>query len=354
MNRFLKKTILFILPLLLWTIVEGLLPITTFTFRHYEAIQFKTNILRSSSYYQNINSTMNAVGDLCHHTDHEILKLETWRSDKLGFRNNQFIQEADILFIGDSFVQGAGLNQEETISNKLVQKLGAKIKIYNMAPSSMSEFDSLIKCGIIQKPKLLVYSIVEREMPPKINLYSEKKARPKEILRSILNVYDLNVFMDKALRRYSADWLRARIIKSKGGGIQSVGNSGMFFLSGISNGHDDGDLNTASEIIISYKKYCDALGIEFLFLPMPDKESVYYELVPFQKQPPYLFELDSILTNYDVATINTLKIYNNYRKENTALLYHTDDTHWNSNATEIIANEIVRMQLKNNYDDSTY
>ena len=86
------------------------------------------------------------------------------------------------------------------------------------------------------------------------------------------------------------------------------------------------------------------MGIDFLFLPMPDKETVYFELVPFIKQPNYLFKLDSILTNSNVATINTLKIYNEFRKENKSLLYHFDDTHWNSNATEIIANEITKIQ----------
>jgi hypothetical protein len=116
---------------------------------------------------------------------------------------------------------------------------------------------------------------------------------------------------------------------------------------GTSQKHQKDDLANTVNILISYKKYCDSLGIKFIFMPMPDKETVYYELVPFDEQPDYLNKLDSILNISGVSTINTLKIYNDYRKTNDNLLYHLDDSHWNSNATEIIALEIIqkaRMQ----------
>jgi hypothetical protein len=77
-------------------------------------------------------------------------------------------------------------------------------------------------------------------------------------------------------------------------------------------------------------------------MPMPDKETVYYELVPFKEQPAYLHRLDSMLTAAGVRTIPTLDIYNEYRKTNSSLLYHLDDTHWNPNATTLISREIVR------------
>ncbi|MCX6308678.1 MAG: hypothetical protein NTY32_07590, partial [Bacteroidia bacterium] len=83
--------------------------------------------------------------------------------------------------------------------------------------------------------------------------------------------------------------------------------------------------------------------IEFLFLPMPDKETVYYELVPFEKQPTYLFRLDSLLTNAGIATINTLSLYNNYREQHKDLLYQKDDSHWTPIATEMVSKELFRV-----------
>ena len=113
MRRFIRNLIFFILPIIAYLLIEGILPVTTFAFRSFEAIKFVTRIPRVGDFYPNINLTVNAVGDLCHHTDNEIVKLETLKTDRIGYRNDVFIEEADILFIGDSFIQGSGLSQEE-------------------------------------------------------------------------------------------------------------------------------------------------------------------------------------------------------------------------------------------------
>jgi hypothetical protein len=344
MKRFIKHFVFFIIPIIIWPISEGLLPITTFTFRHFEALSFKSKVPHLTRFYPNINSEMKAVGDLCHHTDNSIIKIEKWRTDELGFRNNKFTEEADILLIGDSFIQGSSLSQEETISSKIDSKTNTKLRVYNMAPSSMSEFDRLIKSQIIKPPKLLIYSIVERNIPKNIISYDIEKSITKDEIKSFFGAYNLNVFIDKALKQYSVDFIKARINNVRGHGIPAIGNSKMFFLNGIKQKYNDENLITTSKKIIAYKKYCDSIGIDFLFLPMPNKETVYYELVPFSKQPNYLFRLDSILTHSNIKTINTLKVYNEYLKENKTLLYHLDDTHWNSNATDIIAEEIIKMQ----------
>jgi len=49
----------------------------------------------------------------------DLYKRENWITDKLGYRNDTFVQEADILFIGDSFIAGSGLSQDQTISSKV-------------------------------------------------------------------------------------------------------------------------------------------------------------------------------------------------------------------------------------------
>lgn len=96
------------------------------------------------------------------------------------------------------------------------------------------------------------------------------------------------------------------------------------------------------ENIVSYKKYCDSIGVEFLFLPIPNKETVYYKNVPFETQPDYLFKIDSILNYRKVESINSLKIFNDSKK----YVYHKDDTHWNYEGVNLIANEIVNFVNK--------
>lgn len=118
----------------------------------------------------------------------------------------------------------------------------------------------------------------------------------------------------------------------------------MYFLQGTKSIiRPKNDISVSSEMILKCKKYCDSLNIQFLYLPMPNKESVYYKLVPYNKQPNYLFKLDSALKKVNIETINTLSIYNNSINKNpTKLLYHLDDTHWNVNGVKLIADSVSK------------
>jgi hypothetical protein len=319
--------------------MEAFLPPTTFSFRPYEGLTYSSKVPRRSSLYPDSKVFMTAYGDLCHHTNKAIAKPEFWITDKIGFRNDEFIEEADILFIGDSFFAGASLSQDELISNKVRSRSDNKITVYNISPSapSFSLFAYFLKTGLIKKPKLVVYSVVERNVPTPIIRYND-------IMFKIIKLFDIghfNVYVDKALKISSVRWLKARIQGSHGDGFPAKGDSTMYFYSGASQKHGKDDLIETAAIIESYKKYCDSFGIKFVFVPMPDKETVYYELVPFDRQPNYLFQLDSLLKGANISTINTLKIYNDYRRTHQSLLYHPDDTHWNGTATELISDEII-------------
>jgi len=244
-------------------------------------------------------------------------------------------------------VQGSGLSQEQTITNKLISKTKNKIKIYNMAPSSMSDFIYYLNTGNISKPKILIFEIVERNIPENIKYYKNTKiSKIKELIKKVLGLNNLNVYIDKALKNYSLKWLKARIEGEKGRGVQSPIDSNMFFYKGLNQKNKIELVNKTFNVVKSYKAFCDSLNIKFIFLPMPNKETVYFDYVPLQKQSKYLFKLESLLKDSNIQTINTLKIYNDYRKVNKELLYHSDDSHWNPIATELISNEILKVIKK--------
>jgi hypothetical protein len=344
MRKFIIKILYFtFIPLAVIFISYIIIPFKALTYRPWEALIF-INIPSNSSFYPYSYLDMNSVGDLCHHSKNAITKKECWITDEIGFRNDKYLKDADILIIGDSYVAGSSLNQANTVSNQIMNQ-DSSLKVYNMAPSSISQFDKLLKKGKINKPKLLIFSIVERNVPKKIIKYNSNFK--EEIIQKMLFYKSINAKIDGFSKILLLKWAKARVNGSEGNGISGVNKSKMFFLMGTSQKHQKDDLANTVNILISYKKYCDSLGIKFIFMPMPDKETVYYELVPFDEQPDYLNKLDSILNISGVSTINTLKIYNDYRKTNDNLLYHLDDSHWNSNATEIIALEIIqkaRMQ----------
>ena len=334
MRRFILKTVLFSLPLLL-LFAEVLLPTNTFTYRPWEALIYNSKKGLAFSFYPNQSLVMNSVGDLCDHTQNEIIKYENWNTDKLGYRNDTFIKKADVLFIGDSFIAGSGLSQDSTITSQLRKLINGQV--YNIAPSNFNEFISLVNLGVIDKPNLVIYGIVERSIPAPLSSTS--------IEYNASNATRISILRDRIKRLYYVEYLKARLLKSKGNGIKGK-DSDMFFLNGKNQHYHYEIINDIAETIAQYKNYCDSIGVKFIFLPLPNKETIYYNNVPLNEQPNYIVELNSILNKKGVTTVNTIKILND-EKDN-LLLYHLDDTHWNSNGVNIVVNELAKKVRTHN------
>lgn len=328
MKKFLINTAIFALPLT-FLLIEGFLPVNTFTYRPWEALLYRNKKGVAFPFYPNQTLNMRSTGDLLHHTDRAVVKNENWITDNLGYRNDTFIKKSKILLIGDSFIAGSSLPQDSTLTNLLKSKLN--IKVYNLAPASFNDFISLINNNIIKKPELVVYGIVERSVPSSIIINSG------EIINQ--NTSQISIFGDKLLRFYSLKYIIARIKKEHGYGISGK-DSTMFFLNGKNQEYNFDKIDKIAKTITSYKNYCDSIGVNFIFLPIPNKETIYYNNVPLNEQPNYIVKLNSILNKKGVTTLNTLKVLND--EIDNLLLYHLDDTHWNSNGVNIVVNELAK------------
>lgn len=335
MKKFIIKAAVFSLPLIALGF-EPFFSLSTFTFRPNEALTYYHSGI-GMPFYPNHKLHMNSEGDLCYYTFNAIKKSELWITDKLGYRNNQFIEDPDVLIIGDSFILGTSLTQDSTLTNLLVDKFNRKLKFYNMANASFSDFLVLFDNKIIKKPKLIIYSIGERFIPEKVSSNNE----------TLYKNTRFSMWENKIKRLYSLNFMISRLQNKKGSGVQGESNKKMFFLHGKNQLSKLDSINTAIEVIETYKSYCDSFGISLLFLPLPNKESVYYEEVPFNEQPSYIFELDKELKKRNISCINSLKVFNDYRQKSNSLVYHLDDTHWNSKGVNIIVDEIVN-EIKTN------
>jgi hypothetical protein len=340
MRKFLLTLLLFLLPVVLLMVVETFVSPVTFSFRPWEGLKYSTKVPTFCQFYPNETVEMAAVGDLAHHTNKAVVRRERWQTDKLGYRNDAFIEQADLLFIGDSFIAGTGLDQDDLLSNKLRTKFGNKLKIYNMAPSSFAKFDYFLRSGVVKKPRMIVFVMVERHLPESFYRKSTTGFKNKLVHSALYGRF--SAAADKAFRFASLKWLNARLHGYYGNGLPSVTDSSVFFLEGNRQKHAAGDLARTVRTIESYQRYCDSLKIDFLYLPMPDKESVYYEQVPFAKQPDYLFREDSLLRAKGIETIQTLALYNAFRKKHGESLYQPDDSHWNARGTELVSEELYQ------------
>ena len=186
MKRFISRFLIFILPFSV-LISEPFLPIDIFAYRPWEALLFKSNHTMPFYPYQTLDNL--SVGDLCHHTQFAIEKKESWITDKLGYRNNTFIEKADVLLIGASSIVGSSITQDSTITNLLKGKLNSNV--YNIAPARFVNFIDLLNQDVIKKPKTIIFSIAERIIPPPIKISTEKRITKKETSFSVFRALRL-------------------------------------------------------------------------------------------------------------------------------------------------------------------
>lgn len=338
MNKFIHKILIFCVAFIPFGL-EVFLPLNTFTFRPDEALLYAHSGL-GFPFYPNHEIEMQSQGDLAAFSKYSIAKDLFWITDSLGYRNNKFIHDPDIVIIGDSFVLGSSLTQDSTITNLLFSKFHHKLKIYNLAFASITEFKVLLDNSIIQKPKLLIFEMGERDMSSEAELNTKG-----ELYKNT----KFKLWINKATRFYSFNYIASRFFNKRIKGIQSEINENMFFIAGRNQEYHWDKIRLVIEKIEAVKHFCNKQNIKLLFLPCPNKETIYYEQIPFKEQPDYLFYLDDELKKRNIITINTLEKFNQARQQSNNLIYHLDDTHWNSNGVNIIADEIVK-EIKNNPD----
>ena len=346
MALFLKKLVLFFL-ILSGTIclLELGVPYTFNTFRNWEHLRVYETKLFHGPFYPNFYGTRDEYGDLAHHSPYQIKKENIlWITDSLGFRNERFIPNPDILFIGRSNITGSSLDQQDIISSKIQTNLG--LATYNLSPTEFQDFIRFLENGVIDNPKILIYGCVEKQIP---NLKAPQKIIPLNPLKSHIKKLifsipsNLRITLDKLLRRNTKKFIQARIHKKTGVGIPSPIDTKLFFYEGNKSAitYDNNSLINDVSTISAYKTYCEERGIRFIFFPIPNKETIYYEWVPFDKQPSYLKELIPRLKAAKIEVINTVELFNTNKKE--TQLYQFDDSHWNQNGIEIVSREIVNL-----------
>ncbi len=90
------------------------------------------------------------------------------------------------------------------------------------------------------------------------------------------------------------------------------------------------------EIIKGYDEALKARGIRFIFLPIPEKENIFHNLLNTPK-PLFLEQVIEQLKKEGVEVIDTQKAFEEAYQRNQILLYQPDDTHWSAEGVKLAA-----------------
>jgi alginate O-acetyltransferase complex protein AlgJ len=364
MKKFSLKLLLFLLPALILMLIDLLSPLNAFTFREWEALEFTYPYFSHSQFYPDQKISMTEYGDRGRHTQFEIAKYTTWKTDAFGYRNSTFIKDPDVLLIGDSYFVGSSLSEENTMNTQLQDSLDLvsrrHYKIYNISPNPFERFDFFLKSNLLQNPRVIVLGAVERTINSLEPLGPDRQLTAKEkLVNKMIDIIptSLTVTVDRMVKfnliRYISvklnpnDWIN-KIDELKKGRTTADKNSSkkmlFFYSAGEVKEKSDSVTKRSIAALLSYKQYCERRGITFIFVPLPDKETIYYDLLSDGlQQRNYLTNLDSALRTNKIHTMNTFDMFIRSKKENPGrILYQYDDTHWGPEGVKIVAGQLAK------------
>ena len=274
-----------------------------------------------------------------------------WITDQYGYRKkNSGATHYKVVIIGDSTIAGIGLSQEETLSEVLEERLSAGV--YPIAPAGINNF---LKDQRFMKdpPEVVIVASIERDICdlPYPKLPRERwptLSNLKHRLQKTEWVPAVAVFLDRLSKMNMINYFRARVGNRKHRQFYSFSTpfGTMYFLQGeAANESVSRDrFERALRTIEGYDHVLKEKGIHFIFLPIPNKESIYYQYLPNLKRPTFLEELIAELKRKKIETVDTQKALEERYQKDSALLYRLDDTHWSPAAVRMTA-DLIQMSI---------
>ncbi|HEY3276715.1 MAG TPA: hypothetical protein VGJ94_08850 [Syntrophorhabdaceae bacterium] len=358
MKRFVLRILLFLVPFAALLAIEiFLLPIDFFTFRVWEAL--KTDSMSKylpGYFYPDMSVTKVEEGDLGHHSVNGVKRRVEWRTDRGGYRNSWPASECGTLIIGDSNGVGTGLTQEDTPARALARELGAKV--YSFAPGSVNAYLKEQRF-LDHPPSLVILLSIERQVvtlrPVKKELVSpsafeRQLIRARSLMSENRMVEKVAIPVDRAFKAIMLHYVRAEIRRnlslSTPGGGKGEGQKRVLFLPPGLFGHEvpEALLKESVKVIAGYRDAFERRGVRFLFLPIPDKENIYHDLVPLKEKPLFLTRLVPALRKEGIETVDVLNAFEGTYRENGPELYLSDDTHWGAEGVRIAA-RLIKQEI---------
>ncbi|MBB6610723.1 hypothetical protein H7F15_06715 [Pontibacter sp. Tf4] len=342
-KKLLAKLTLLVLPFILWPLIEAtVLPMNFFTFRIWETISVNTMRIMSGPFYPNQRWVMEEEGELAPHTPFAARRKVEWITDEYGYRNRD--TNCDVLLIGDSNVTGVKLTQEETLAEVLERQL--KKEVYSFAPATMNRFLATDRF-LEDAPELVIVSSIERRIPslPAVGA-NGLDSRIRNFTGNMINASPVLTYAAITADRISKLGLYHRTlaaIERRFGKREYIAYNNEFFLEGEEANRDftDQEIQQIADVLEGYKQAVEARGIRFMFLPIPNKENIYYKLLPNQKKPNFLPKLIAELRKRNISVVDIQGPFEELYQQKNIPLFPVDDAHWNHIAVQVASEKVV-------------
>ena len=291
-----------------------------------------------------------------------------YQYDRHGFRNESDLEAADIIVIGDSFIEGWGVSSDDLLTSHLARELG--LTVANLGQSwygPQQELEVLRQFGLPLHPKVCVWAFYDGNDLLDVRRYDQTTNNWKDFSR------ELHSFRK---RSFTKNFLLAvrRLRDSLHQGNQDDAAS-REYLSGIFedcsgsksrtyfldpdqlplSAADDEVLEEIRLTLSQAYELCRINGIRFVLVFAPTKFRVYKEFTKFdlQARPRYWVINDlpqrlGAIVRESLPTGEFLDLTPTLiaKARCGSLLYYPNDTHWSPEGHRVAAAAIAQLLRK--------
>jgi hypothetical protein len=287
-----------------------------------------------------------------------------YRYDQYGLRNETDLESADLVVVGDSFVEGLGVRTADILTNQLARQL--EHSVANLAQSwygPNQELELLRRYGLRLAPKICVWVFYEGNDLADLHRY-KVATQDWKIFSKDFHSFRQRSFTKNAMlgfRRLLNSMHNQRVsykdrMKEQSGIFtsQSGQETRLYF-------HDKGrhlsdDDRTALEdlrlILGQAHSLCHAAGAKFLVVFAPTKFRVYKDFTDFDTEAQARYWVINDLPQKIKAMVHedfpdrgfldlTTALIEQAKQE--PLLYFDYDTHWSAEGHRVVASAIANF-----------
>ncbi len=352
LKRPFARYFIFFLPLLAALAVElFVLPIDFFTFKVWEALLARNSFgILQGPFYPRMHIRKIEQGDLAHHTPYTTFKDSEWWTDRYGYRiKDDGRNSYDVVIIGDSNIAGSGLTQSDMLSEVVSVRTG--LAVYPLAPGGTRRFSNHPLLAH-RPPPTVVFSCIERDIAglrtPKIKLSSVApniferfagRLAQNRVLQTVAQ------WLDRVKKGNMLNYFRSAIrrVGKPLPDCTPVGDRCFFFLQGVKANRpvSEEGMSNAVNVLSRYHEILKGRGIRFIFLPIPNKETIYHKYLGTER-PRFLPDLQERLRTRGIEVVDTQGAFEDAFRNRQIGLYHPDDTHWNADGSRLAADLLSR------------
>ena len=354
MKQFFLRLTLFLSPVLTLLALNALvIPVDAIYFRCWEAFTPKIFFdFYHGPFYSGMTAEKVEPGDLAPHTSLAVRTRVVWKTDNYGYRTAGTDKTYSTVIIGDSNTVGSHMTQDDTLAVVLEKRIGRPV--YPFAPAVPSDF--LVERRFNKHlTRTVILAMIERGLPglkapplpefqAALRFRHKLSARIKDRLSTnpaidyIVNLVDRS-FDPALVLKYFPQKITGKLPPP----VYGYKAGEWLFLQGVAANavRPAAELQDAVDSIDVYNRIFQEIGIRMIFVPIPNKENIYYRMLPGGRKPTFLTDLITQVRNKGVTTVDLETPFRAAYENDHLTLYHTDDSHWGPLAVQVAARAIA-------------